>query len=83
MLANDFVAHLACPVSKQRMIYFPRGPESTGEADACFVAPASRLQYRVEEGVPVLLEEEAERLTEAQVNQLIARAKELGLAVPA
>lgn len=83
MLAEDFVATLACPVSKQRMIFFPRGPESTGEYDACFVCPASRLRYRVQEGVPVLLQEEAEQLTDAQLNRLIERARFLGLAVPA
>ena len=75
MLAADLVAHLACPVSKQRLIYFAD--------DACLISVAARLRYRVEEGVPVLLEEEAEPLTEAQVNQLIDRAKALGLAVPA
>jgi len=75
VLAADFVAHLACPVSKQRLIYFPE--------DACFVSVAARLRYRIEEGVPLLLEEEAERLSEAEVNQLIDRARQLGLAVPA
>jgi uncharacterized protein YbaR (Trm112 family) len=83
VLAEDLVAHLACPVSKQRMIYFPRGTENASEADACFVSVAARLQYRVDAMVPVLLEEEAARLTEAEVNQLIDRAKSLGLAVPA
>lgn len=75
MLAADLVAHLACPVSKQRLIYFAD--------DACLVSVAARLRFRVEDGVPVLLEEEAERLTEAQLNQLIERANALGLAVPA
>jgi uncharacterized protein YbaR (Trm112 family) len=75
VLAADLVAHLACPVSKQPLIYFAE--------DACLISVAARLRYRVEEGVPVLLEEEAEQLTEAQVNQLIDRAKALGLAVPA
>ncbi|MDX2090095.1 MAG: hypothetical protein SFX73_19715 [Kofleriaceae bacterium] len=83
MLAEDLLAHLACPVSKQRMIYFPRGAEGGTEADACLVSVAARLRYRVDGRVPVLLQEEAERLTEAQVNQLIDRAKALGLAVPA
>lgn len=83
MFAEDLLAHLACPVSKQRMIYFPRGTENGSEADACFVSVAARLRYRVDAKVPVLLEDEAERLTEDQVNHLIDRAKSLGLAVPA
>jgi uncharacterized protein YbaR (Trm112 family) len=82
MLADHFVSAMACPVSKQPVIYFPRGEADRDEADAFIVCPTSRLRYRIDQGVPVFLAEEAQQLTAAVVEQLVARARELGLRVP-
>ena len=83
MLPADLVAVLACPKSKQAVIYFPKGEENTDEASAFLFCPASRLRYRIERGVPVMLVEEATEVPEAMASALIARAKTLGLSVPA
>lgn len=82
MLPDDLLAVLACPKSKQPLIYFPRGDADSREDDAFLVCPASKLRYRVERGVPVLLVDEAEALSDQQVSGLVSRAKELGLAIP-
>lgn len=83
MLSADLVAVLACPKSKQPLIYFPKGEENRDEATAFLFCPASRLRYRIERGVPVMLVEEATDVPEAMVTVLISRAKTLGLTVPA
>jgi uncharacterized protein YbaR (Trm112 family) len=83
VLAADLVAVLACPQSKQPLIYFPKGEENTDEANAFLFCPASRLRYRIERGVPVMLVEEAVEVPAAGATALISRAKSLGLTVPA
>jgi uncharacterized protein YbaR (Trm112 family) len=82
VLSDALLGVLVCPRSKQPLIYFPRGERDVDEAEACFIAPASRLRYRIDAGVPVLLVEEAEELSETQVARWIERAKQLGLQVP-
>jgi hypothetical protein len=62
---------LVCPKSKQPLIYF--------EAEGFLLCPASRLQYRIEGDVPVLLIEEARELAAAEVDALVKRAKDLKL----
>lgn len=83
MLPADLVAVLACPRSKAPLIYFPRGEEDHDEATAFLFCPASRLRFRIERGVPIMLVEEATEVPEPLVSQLISRARSLGLAVPA
>lgn len=83
VLPDDLVEMLACPKSKQPLIYFPRGEADQREDEAFLMCPASRLRYRLDEGVPVMLIDEAEPLSEAQVADLIERARQLGLRVPA
>lgn len=71
MLPAALTEVLVCPKSKQPLIYF---------ADEGFLlCPASRLQYRIENDVPVLLIEEARELGAAEVEQLVRRAKDLKL----
>jgi uncharacterized protein YbaR (Trm112 family) len=82
VLAEHFVTAMACPVSKQPVIYFPRGEADQNEADAFIVCPASRLRYRIDQGVPVFLAEEAQELAPDVVERLVARARTLGLRVP-
>lgn len=83
VLPTDLLSVLACPTSKQPLVYFPRGEADRDEAEGFLLCPASRLKYRVEAGVPVMLPEEAEELPAATVNQLIERARALGLPLPA
>jgi len=70
----DFLAKLACPVSGKPVIYIA--------ADNVVVCPASRLSYRIDAGVPVMLADEATKLGDAELAQHLARARDLGLPIP-
>ena len=83
MLAPALVDVLVCPKSKQPLVYFPRGEADREAGDAFLLCPASRLAYRIEQGVPVLLVEEAREMPAGEVDRLLRRAHELKLAVPA
>jgi uncharacterized protein YbaR (Trm112 family) len=82
VLPNDLVEVLVCPKSKQPLIYFPRGEADRDEAEAFLLCPASRLRYPIQDGVPVMLIEEAIEVTAQAVEALLARARQLGLRVP-
>jgi uncharacterized protein YbaR (Trm112 family) len=58
---------LVCPESKKPLLYF--------EQEGFLFCPESRLKYRIEDDIPVMLVEEAERLDEASAAALVARAK--------
>lgn len=58
---------LVCPESKKELLYF--------EKENFLFCPESRLKYRIEDDIPVMLIEEAERLDEAAAAALVARAK--------
>jgi uncharacterized protein YbaR (Trm112 family) len=62
---------LVCPKSKQPLVYF--------ESEGFLVCAASHLRYRVDDGVPVLLVDEATELSASEIEHLMKRAKELGL----
>ncbi len=64
---DDFV----CPKSKQPLVYV-RG-EGGEESLVC---PASRLRYRIDDGIPVLLVDEAVELSEAEVTRLLDLARQ-------
>jgi len=83
VLPNDLVDVLVCPKSKQPLIYFPRGEADRDEADAFLLCPASRLRYLIQDGVPVMLVEEAIDVTAPAVEALLARARQLGLRIGA
>ncbi len=71
-LSEQLVAKLACPKSKQPLIYF---------ADEGFLlCPESKLKYRIDDDIPVLLVEEAEQLDDEAVARLVSDAKARGLA---
>ena len=53
-----------CPKSKRPLVFFASGP--------FYLCPESRLRYRVEAGIPVLLVDEAEELPAAEVERLMA-----------
>jgi len=82
VLPESFATVLVCPRTKQPLVYFPRGERDVDEADAFLLCPAARLRYRFEDGVPALLPEEAEELSEQATAALLARAKQLGLRLP-
>ena len=71
MLSADLLSVLVCPKSKQPLIYFER--------EAFLLCPTSRLRYRIEAGVPVLLVEEAVEVPAAEVDRLLGDAKQRGL----
>jgi uncharacterized protein YbaR (Trm112 family) len=60
-------------VSGKPVIYFA--------SDAVVVCTASRLRYRIDAGVPVMLAEEAHKLDDAELARWIARARDLGLPI--
>lgn len=66
-LARELLDVLVCPKSKEPLVYF--------EAEGFLLCPASRLRYRIEEGVPVLLVEEAVEVAPAEVERLVAQAR--------
>jgi len=78
-LSSDLLAIVVCPKSKQPLTYFPRGEDDADPTKAFLLSPAARLRYRIEAGVPVLLIDEAEAVSEPEVQRLLARARALGL----
>jgi len=57
---------LVCPESKKPLLYF--------ESEGFLFSPDSRLKYRIEDDIPVMLIEEAERVSEAEAAALVTRA---------
>jgi uncharacterized protein YbaR (Trm112 family) len=82
MLASDLLDILVCPKSKAPLVYFPKGETGDDEKAEFLLCPASRLRYRIDDGVAVLLIDEAEELSAGEVERLVARARTLGLSVP-
>ena len=77
MLPRELTEILVCPKTKQPLIYFPDGEDGRGAG--FLFAPSSRLKYRIDEGVPVLLVDEASEVTSAEAERLVNRAKDLRL----
>ncbi|MHC4830332.1 MAG: Trm112 family protein, partial [Planctomycetota bacterium] len=63
---------LACPESREGLIYF--------EEEGFLFCPASRLKYSINDDIPVMLVDEAERLDEEAAAALVETARERGLA---
>ena len=82
MLAPELVDVMVCPKSKQSVVYFPRGEADRDEREAFLLCPASRLRYRIDDGVPVFLIEEATEVPVLEVDRLVKRARDLKLKVP-
>ena len=83
MLPSELVDVLVCPKTKHPLVYFPRGEADRDEADGFLLCPASRLRYPIQDGVPVMLVDEATDVPAAALEALLARARELGLPIPA
>jgi len=58
---------LACPKDKGPLLYF--------EHEESLYNPRLRLRYRITEGIPVMLIDEAETLDDAEHERLLAKAK--------
>jgi uncharacterized protein YbaR (Trm112 family) len=67
----ELLALLVCPESRQPLVHLRPGVAGPEESLLC---PASRLRYRIEDGLPVMLVEEAERLSPAEVERLVKLA---------
>jgi uncharacterized protein YbaR (Trm112 family) len=74
VLSPDLLKLLVCPVSKRPLIYFSE--------ENALICPASKLRYRVTDGVPQLIEEEGQKLSEAEITTWVAKARSLGLPIP-
>jgi uncharacterized protein YbaR (Trm112 family) len=57
---------LVCPESKKPLVYF--------EEEGFLFCPDSRLKYRIDDDIPVMLVDEAERLDENAAAVLMKRA---------
>lgn len=62
---------LACPKDKGPLLYF-------ADEDSLY-NPRLRLLYRVDDGIPVMLIEEADRLDESEHQRLTAKAEAEGV----
>jgi uncharacterized protein len=54
-----------CPKSKLPLVLVTAGPEPF------YLCPGSRLRYRIADGIPVLMVEEAEEVPAAEVERLM------------
>jgi uncharacterized protein YbaR (Trm112 family) len=70
-IASELLDVLVCPESRASMIYFPEG-----EDGGFLFCPSSKLKYRIEAGIPVLLVEEAERVDDSEAEKLSAEAEQ-------
>ena len=62
---------LACPADKGPLLYF--------DDEQMLYNPRLRLRYRVEDGIPVMLTEEASTADDAEHARLVAKAEADGL----
>jgi uncharacterized protein YbaR (Trm112 family) len=76
-VAKHLLEILRCPESQGELIYFANG--STNGNDEFLFCPDSKLRYRIDEGIPVMLIDDAERLDDAACAALSTKASELGL----
>lgn len=71
-LDPELLEILACPESKAPLVHF--------EKENFLFCPTSRLKYAIKDGIPVMLVDQAERLSEAEAAKLVDEAKKRGLA---
>ena len=82
-LARELLDILVCPQSKAPLVYVPRGERNDDERHGFLLCVTSKLKYRLEDGIPVLLIEDAETVSAADVTRLISVASSLGIIIPA
>jgi uncharacterized protein len=71
--SRELLDILVCPETREPLLYFPEGDPRDG-GDPFLFCPASRLIYRIDDGIPVMLVEEAARVGEADAKRLAAAA---------
>lgn len=62
---------LACPKDKGPLLYF--------ETEDSLYNPRLRLRYRITEGIPVMLIDEAESVDDAEHERLVSKAEAEGI----
>jgi uncharacterized protein YbaR (Trm112 family) len=70
-MATELLDILVCPASKKPLLHFP----AEGDAPEFLFCAESRLRYRIDDGVPVMLVDEAVRLSDAEVAKLVSRSR--------
>lgn len=75
-VAEHLLEILRCPKSRGELIYFAAGAV---EPDEFLFCPASKLRYRIEDGIPVMLLDEAVAVDREASEALTRKARELGL----
>ncbi|HEX9793257.1 MAG TPA: Trm112 family protein [Planctomycetota bacterium] len=73
-LDPEFLAILVCPTSRKPLVQLGDALISTD--------PETRCRYRIEDGIPVLLAEEAEELTPEAWREALAEAGSVPAADP-
>jgi uncharacterized protein YbaR (Trm112 family) len=78
-LDDDLLSLLACPVSKQPLVYFPAGEAE--HPSAFLFSPAAKLIFPIDvvTGLPVLLTDEAKEVSDAEVVRLTERGRAIGV----
>lgn len=64
---------LACPVDKQGLLYFAD--------EELLYNPRLRRAYRIHEGIPVMLPDEADEVDDTEHDRLVAKAEADGVAL--
>jgi uncharacterized protein YbaR (Trm112 family) len=72
VLQPDLLEILVCPESKQPLVYFAE--------ESFLYCPASKLKFRIDDGIPVMLISEAVRVPEDEADRLVGQARQRGLA---
>jgi uncharacterized protein YbaR (Trm112 family) len=62
---------LVCPETKDPLIYF--------EDEGFLFSPSAKLKYAIEDDIPVMLVDEAEKVSEDEAEELLEKARERGL----
>lgn len=62
---------LVCPETKDPLIYF--------ENEDFLFSPSARLKYPIDDGIPVMLVDEAEEVSDEEGQKLLEKAREEGL----
>lgn len=78
-LEDDLLSLLACPVSKQPLVYFPTG--EAAHPRAFLFSPAAKLIFPIDvlTGLPVLLTDEATQVSDADVIRLTESGRAVGV----
>lgn len=70
-LSQKLLEVLVCPETKEDLVYFERN-------DFLF-SPDKKVKYNIQDGIPVMLIDEAEKVSEGQANELMNEAREKDL----